>query len=394
MEAERRTKATTTGLVVVLCTWSLMACAEEVAPITFDSVVAETAAPATVPPSTAAAADPVATDPGDTIGAAWEDATGDLAGLDSECGNLSFVAARPDRRGLLTTVALQGVWESVDGGGTWERLGQGEGSAEVTLRGTDVVFDPDDPTTFWVSGLYNGGGVYQTTDDGATFEQLGSMWSAEDVGVDFTDPERQTLVAPQHERTDIYRSVDGGSTWTDISGTLPADGGHAVATVVLDADTYLLGLRDGRVPGVFRTTDAGATWTRVHPTEVTGEPIRAADGDLYWLIARGGGLLTSADDGVSWTEIPSGSIAPFTTSLIELPDGRFVSVSDSSLIASSDSGISWQTLGPALPYEPTGVLYSPFDGAFYAWRFDCDFGANNPVQPGSIVGLTFEPRSA
>jgi photosystem II stability/assembly factor-like uncharacterized protein len=370
------------------------ACGEQVAPLTYDTVTTESTSP---PVETAVGAteseSPAPTLPTDSTGDAWVDATGSLVGMRSECGNLSYVATRPDRVGLVTGVALQGLWESDDSGDTWTGIGEGEGSDPVTLRLNDVLWDPDDPDTFWISGLYNGGGVYQTTDGGKTIHWLGEIRHAETVSVDFADPTRSTLVSPIHETMDVLRSRDKGETWEEISTDLPHEDGYAVAALVLDKDTYVVGVRGGRVPGIFRTVDGGSTWERVYTSSVVGKPLTGSDGRLYWLMDRGAGLVTSDDDGQTWTEVPSSSISPFTPSLVELPDGRFVAVSVSSLIISEDRGISWQSLGPALPYEPSGVLYAPREEAFYAWKFDCEEG-ENPVRPGTIVRLDAELRPA
>ena len=45
----------------------------------------------------------------------WVDATGNLAGKPSECGNLSYLAARPDSDQVIAGVAQQGLWASTAG---------------------------------------------------------------------------------------------------------------------------------------------------------------------------------------------------------------------------------------------------------------------------------------
>ena len=368
---------------------SVTACSpDEAQPITFDSVAAQTtsttSAPTTTLPNTTTS---LMTGPVDVFGESWLDATGNLAGLTSECGNLSHISARPDG-GLIAGVALQGLWSSTDAGATWSRLGQGEGSEQLTFRPTAIVYDPQDPQRFWVSGLYNNG-VYVTNDGGATFRLLLSQWSAVDVSVDFTDPERKVVLAPL-DALMLYRSTDGGATWGSASDQMPDEGGRLVAALAIDAQTYLVGLRDGPVPGIFRTTDGGGTWIRVHPDGVAGVPVRSSNGKLYWLLERGGGVLISADNGATWTFNTGRGISPFAEHLAELPDGRLVTVSDSTLIMSDDEGASWQPVGPPLPYEPTGLVYSDAAKAFFVSHFDCEWDSENPVRPGAIMRLAFE----
>ena len=95
--------------------------------------------------------------------------TANLAGMASECGNISLVSARPDRDQLIASVSLHGLW-STTGAADWTALGTGAGSAPISNRGSKIVFDPDHPDTFWESGIYNGGGVFEIVPYGAAGE--------------------------------------------------------------------------------------------------------------------------------------------------------------------------------------------------------------------------------
>ena len=172
----------------------------------------------------------------------WTNETGNLAGLGSECGNLSNLSSKPDEDMLIAGVAQQGLWASKNGGGTWTRLGSGAGSSTITNRTSEIVYDPDHPQTFWESGIYNAGGVYKTTDDGTTVLAQGMVTHNDSVSVDFTDPQRQTLLAGTHEQSGhLFLSTSGGAMWTDIGPNLPAGTGFSSQALVIDAMTYLLG---------------------------------------------------------------------------------------------------------------------------------------------------------
>ena len=54
----------------------------------------------------------------------WVNATGKLlAGMVSDCGNMSYVSAKPDEDLLIAGIALDGLWSSTDGGATWNPMG-------------------------------------------------------------------------------------------------------------------------------------------------------------------------------------------------------------------------------------------------------------------------------
>jgi photosystem II stability/assembly factor-like uncharacterized protein len=341
-------------------------------------------------PTTTAATSLATTKPVEPVTANWVPATANLTGLASECGNLSFLSVRPDRDMLTVSVALRGLWASEKGSETWTPLGVGAGSATIVNRGSSIVYDPDRPNTFWESGIYNGGGVYRTDDNGVTFRQLGDVKHSDAVSVDLTDPQRLTLLASGHERTAVFVSRDGGQTWSDISGSLPKDVGYTSQPFVIDARTYLLGTSDAANAGIFRTTNAGSAWTPVFAGAVKGPPLLAkSDGAIYWVTA-GGGLIKSVDKGVTWTiAAPAASINPNAPYVVELPDGALAAVGRT-VIISNDRGTTWRSVGPSIPIQPNGFAYSRFRNAFYVWYFECGSASTIPVAANAILRLDFD----
>ena len=327
----------------------------------------------------------------------WVNATEGLVGLPSECGNLSRVTARPDRDMLITGIAQQGLWSTTGGTDAWSRLGMGPGSATITNRATTIIFDPADPAIFWESGIYNGGGVYRTDDNGVTFRQLGDLTHVEALSVDLSDPARNTLLATVHETANTFLSSNGGKTWKDISSGLPADIGYATGPVVIDHQTFLLGSSNSAGSTLLRSTDAGISWTPVYGGGVVGGPLRAqSDGTMYWLLESGDGIITSIDNGQTWALIAPASATQPTASalaLLELPDARLAAISGDRVIISGDRGASWTAVGPETPIHSTGMIYSPFRKAFYIWHFECDFSTDDPIQADSIMRFDFDPTA-
>jgi photosystem II stability/assembly factor-like uncharacterized protein len=314
----------------------------------------------------------------------WTSASGNLAGLGSECGNMSNLSSKPDEDMLIAGIAQRGLWASKNGGTSWTQLGQGAGSATITNRTSSILYDPAHPQTFWESGIYNAGGVYKTTDDGTTLSRLGTVTHNDSVSVDFTDPQRQTLLAGTHEQSGhLYRSTDGGNTWTDIGPKLPAGTGFSSQALVIDSQIHLVGTysysNSGTGLGVFRTTDGGQTWTNVLSSPVQGHPLVMSDGTIYFSVGNNGGLVRSVDKGQTWA-MTVGSGVLQTSAPVELPDGRIASLGPHTVMVSADCGASWHAASTTLPYSPTGLVYSAYQKAFFVWHFDCT-GANNPNDP-------------
>ncbi len=305
----------------------------------------------------------------------WTNVTSNLSGLASECGNLSFVSAKPDEDLLIAGVALKGLWSSVDAGQTWEQLGTGAGSDMVINRTSAIVYDPDHPKQFWESGLYGGIGVFKTTDDGKTLLGLGEIRHSDLVAVDFSDPDRQTLLSGGHEQPQTLNlTTDGGKTWANIGAPLP-DKTNCTRPMIIDSSTFLVGCGGygGGVTGIYRSTDTGVTWTSVSTLGGGPPPLRASDGSIYWTTPGTGVLARSTDDGQTWSAAsPSGLLRDLSP--IELPDGRLAALAQGGqgIAVSPDQGATWQLATPTLPYlDGQGLAYSTQQKAFYLWRFSC-----------------------
>jgi len=320
---------------------------------------------------------------------AWMMATANIAGMTSECGNLSLMSARPDKDVVIVSVAQHGLFASVDNAADWARLGSGPGSEFISNRGASIVYDPAHAGTFWESGTYNGPGAYKTTDDGHTFTKLGDATHADVISVDFTDPERKTMVYAGHEQfASLRRSRDGGQTWEKIGASLEMAVGWTSIPHVLDANTFLVGTINGQngKGGILRSTDGGQTWTQVHSNAgVNDRPLVAADGSIYWGLFEG--LIRSTDKGATWTKVSGHHLVRGWPSLDELPDGRLMAIGDKNILVSADHGATWRAIAPELPFQPNGAVYARFRKAIYIWRWTC---ANDPIAADQIMKLPFD----
>src|SRR5689334_8007054 len=103
-------------------------CGSSPGPITFDSGPPPTSARPSTSSAITVAASAATTAPSSIdAAAAWRDVTGDLAGLRSECGTISFVAAVPGADVVLAGVAGQGLW-AAGPDDHWAQLGTDAGS--------------------------------------------------------------------------------------------------------------------------------------------------------------------------------------------------------------------------------------------------------------------------
>ena len=319
-----------------------------------------------------------------TAAEAWVNATGSLAHKMSECGTLTLLAPVPQSEAIIAGVAARGLWTNTTGT-VWTRIGDGEGSDRISNRASWIVFDPKNPDVFWESGIYSDTGIYKTTDGGKTFKRLGKVAHNDYVSVDFTDPDRQTLLAGGHEQpSTVHLSTDGGQNWTNIGESIPGSAGATTHPLVINALTFLANATSmmGGAGGVFKTRDAGRSWQKVSAYGPSAPPLKASNGAIYWP-ANNSVLARSIDAGSTWTPVGSGlkNVTP-----VELPSGHIVAVGETTLMITGDGGATWVPLGPPLPYRPDGLVYSRQRKAFFMWRSEC----KQEVARDAVMSFNFE----
>jgi len=178
-----------------------------------------------------------------------------------------------------------GVYRSDDGGKSWRNVG-----LKTSEHIGRIVIDPRDSNVVFVAAqgpLWSPGGergLYKTTDGGKTWKAVipgTENTGATDVTFDPSNPDIMYAATWQRRRhfytlidggpeSAMYRSVDGGNTWTRIrGGGLPAGDIGRIGISVSPVDTnvvYATVEAAGTGSGIFRSNDRGATWEKTSPT--------------------------------------------------------------------------------------------------------------------------------
>jgi photosystem II stability/assembly factor-like uncharacterized protein len=175
-----------------------------------------------------------------------------------------------------------GIYKSSDAGKTWKHMGLADTQAIARIR-----IDPSNPNIVYVAAMghpYDHNtdrGVFRSTDGGATWQRVlfrDDHAGAVDLSMDPNHPRVLFASLWDAYRTPwtlssggpssgLFKSGDGGDTWTEITrnpgmpkgiigkttvAVSPADSNRVYALVEAD---------DG---GLFQSNDAGATWTVVN----------------------------------------------------------------------------------------------------------------------------------
>jgi photosystem II stability/assembly factor-like uncharacterized protein len=294
-----------------------------------------------------------------------------------------------------------GMYKSTDAGRTWTHLG-----LDSTRMIAWVEVDPTNPDRLFVAALghpYGPNperGIYRSTDGGHTFEKVlyrDAYTSGNDVRIDPSNP--NTIYAALWQQQEafweggafgggsggIFKSTDGGTTWTQLTEGLPpvleanlaiAPGNPQVVYAMVAAVGRPAGGGGVSGPiGFYKSRDGGAHWTlRTRMSGVPGDTAVTADprplariggGDLPPIIVdpKNENVVYSAsivmwrsdDAGASWTAVrgsPGGDdyqriwISPADPNLI-------ATVSDQGAVISSNHGASWSNWYT----QPTAAVY-------------------------------------
>jgi hypothetical protein len=333
---------------------------------------------------------------GQLVAGSWVNATGNLANMSSVCGNSYRIWSVPKADKILAGISRTGIYATTDGGTSWALQG---GATTPKNDQNGAAFDPDRADVYWVAGMHVGPGVYQTTDGGTSFAALGSIGNIDNVSVDFTDPLRKTLIAGAHESHHLYKSSDAGTSFSEITASFPAGPAFTLAPIVIDANTYVMqtAYYDNGDPsvGVFRTVDGGSTWSKVSAVGGAGVGLKTSWGPMFFGV--GGRILRGSADGATWNAV---SLAGQDGIVIEMPGKRIATTAKTggayNIVMSADEGANWTTVAAkvAAPsgWNPTlgpDLAYDEIRGAFFVSYWDC----GTSVHPDAIwrADVTISP---
>jgi photosystem II stability/assembly factor-like uncharacterized protein len=330
-------------------------------------------------------------------------------------GRVRDTAADPTTKDVVyIATGSGGLWRSADGGATYTSvwphyLPQSMGAVEVDSDG--VVWAGSGEPDHGGGSAYYGNGIYKSTDDGATWTNMG-LEDGDTIGEIVIDPRdnNRVFVAVMGALHDtqpsrgLFMTEDGGANWTRVLTPQTTSTGAIDVSINESSPDIMLAttwdkIRDekSRIYGphsyVYRSTDGGRTWTNVHnaplPQSETNPALQTPDNlvgrmgvdfspsdpNRAYLIsstARGNynGFFTSTDAGATWAPVGAQSGGPlqsisggfawwFGRVYVDPTNPLHVFVDGVNLAESTNGGLNWIT--SQTPHaDQHGVEWDPF----------------------------------
>lgn len=342
-------------------------------------------------------------------------------------GRISDFAVNPKNQSeYYVATASGGVWKTTNHGVTFSPIFDGQGSYSIGC----VSLDPNNASTVWVgSGENNnqrsvayGDGVYKSDDGGKTWKNMG-LKNSEHISEVIVHPQDANIVYvaaygpvwSEGGERGVYKSTDGGTTWTCVKSVSPFTGCNDLVMDPRNPNilyaafhqrmrkvfTYIGG---GPESAIYKTTDGGATWKKLEGGLPGGDigrmglTLSTVNPDVLYTVVEAaedkGGIYRSKDQGASWEKrsgfSTSGNYYQEITCDPKNVDRIFIT--DTYYKVSNDGGKTVFNLGEINKHidnhciwidpNDTNHLMVGCDGGIYeTWDFagSWDFKSNLPV---------------
>jgi photosystem II stability/assembly factor-like uncharacterized protein len=280
-----------------------------------------------------------------------------------------------------------GLYKSTDGGATWKHIGLT--NSERIAR---IVVSPSDPKVVFVGvlghvyGPHAERGVYRSTNGGETWERVLYIDDRHGVSELAMDPQNPNILyagmwrferkpwthLSGSEQGGVFRSVDGGRTWSKVTKGLPKLLGRIAVQPAPSNSNVVYVLAESNDGTLFRSDDRGESFTTVYRNvDIVNRgfyftKMRVDPTDENRVYAISGTLLVSIDGGRNFRRISNSTHVDYHSLWIDpLNANRLWQSQDGGVAVSYDRGATWEPL-LNIPLAQFYAIYHDNRAPFYS----------------------------
>jgi len=198
----------------------------------------------------------------------------------------------------------------------WTNIGPTSGYyfsyGNISSRIVTIKYDPNNPSIVYLGAAF--GGVWKSTDGGLTWTEktdYEASLSSGALAIDPTNPNiiyygtgEATYSGASYYGRGLLKSTNGGATWTNYTANLPSSTYFSRLVIRPGHSNELLAALGSNSGGLYRSTDAGVTWTRLVAGR-TDDVVFTPSGDSAYSVGSGIGFRFSTDGGQTFvTQTP------------------------------------------------------------------------------------------
>lgn len=299
------------------------------------------------------------------------------------------ISVHPDDWRQLYTGTITGLFMSSDAGDTYQGLNKNDNTFELSRT---IARDPHDPDTLYTGNTW-WGKVFKSQNAGRSWRQLARLtprlpelrslglniqFGITEILIDPDDPAIlyvSTIAGAEFNPSElteniqtgrtlgIFKSTDGGRSWTEINVGLPS---RQIFTLVMDPEDSNT-LYAGTYEGIAKTTDGGQQWQPLRAPNrlVRSIAVDPQDSDNVYL-GFDAGFYKSSDGGRTWQQSAAGLSPEVNAQALAIdpmnPERIFLGDRRSGVFASTDAGRTWRLINDGLRNRAVQVLEISADG--------------------------------
>ena len=304
-----------------------------------------------------------------------------------------------------------GIYRSTDAGKSWSHLG-----LEATRQISRVRVHPRNPDLVYVaalgriSGPNPERGIYRSGDGGKTWKRIlfvDGQTGASDLAMDPTNPRILYAAFWQVVRkpwelvsggpgSGLYRSEDGGDSWTRLGEGLPAGtlGRIGVAASAAKPGLVFALIEHAKLGGLYRSDDGGGKWVHINdehklrqrPWYYSWLTLDPKNPDVLWIPNIM--LHKSIDGGRSFAAVPVAHGDCHDAWIDPEDSQRMIMVDDGGATITTNGGRTWSTQNN----QPTAQFYRvATDDRFPYWVYGSQQDNSSVGIPSAVPGRGIGP---